>query len=82
MAEMGTTEAIREGIKARIGISILSSHAVAEDVERGTLARIEIKDVPMFRSFYLVQRKKRQSSPLCIAFLKHLRTEAGKTVDS
>ena len=77
VAEMGSTEAVRQGIKARIGVSILSSHAVDEDVRRGTLVTVEIKDVFIHRSFYLVQRKSRQSSPLCIAFLKHLRTEAG-----
>ena len=78
VAEMGSTEAVRQGIRARIGVSILSSHAVDEDVRRGTLASIEIKDVLIHRSFYLVQRKGRQLSPLCIAFLKHLRTEAEK----
>ncbi len=77
VAEMGSTEAIRQGIKARIGVSILSSHAVVEDIQRGTIARIELEGVSITRSFYLVQRKNRQSSPLCIAFLKHLRSEAG-----
>lgn len=75
VAEMGSTEAVRQGIKARIGISILSSHAVAEDIGRGTLVRVAIKGLSIHRPFYLVQRKGRQSSPLCIAFLKHLRTE-------
>jgi DNA-binding transcriptional LysR family regulator len=77
VAEMGSTEAIRQGIKARIGVSILSSHAVAEDIQRGTIAGIELEGVSITRSFYLVQRKNRQSSPLCMAFLKHLRSEAG-----
>ena len=77
VAEMGSTEAIRQGIKAGIGVSILSSLAVAEDIKRGTLAKVEIKDVSMERSFYLMQRKNRQSSPLCVAFLKHLRAKTG-----
>ena len=77
VAEMGSTEAVRQGIKARIGVSILSSFAVAEDIERGTLARVAIKDVSIKRSFYLVQRKSRQPSPLCVAFLKHLRAKTG-----
>ncbi len=76
VAEMGSTEAIRQGIKARIGVSILSFHAVAEDIERGTISRIAIKNVSINRSFYLVQRKNRQASPLCIAFVQHLQNEA------
>jgi DNA-binding transcriptional LysR family regulator len=79
VAEMGSTEAIRQGIKARIGVSILSFHAMAEDIERETIAKVDITGVSITRSFYLVQRKNRQSSPLCIAFLKHLRSEAGIT---
>jgi DNA-binding transcriptional LysR family regulator len=77
VAEMGSTEAVRQGIKARIGVSILSYQAVAEDIERGSLVRVAIKDVSIHRSFYLVQRKSRQTSPLCLAFLKHLRTKVG-----
>ncbi len=76
VAEMGSTEAVRQGIKAHIGASILSSHAVAEDIERGTLVRVAIKDVSIHRSFYLVQRKNRKLSPLCVAFLKHLRARS------
>lgn len=78
VAEMGSTEAIRQGIKARIGVSILSSKAVAEDIERGALAAVPVKGLRLFRSFYLAQRKNRQLSPLCTAFIEHLRTRAVK----
>jgi DNA-binding transcriptional LysR family regulator len=79
VAEMGSTEAVRQGIKARIGISILSSHAVVEDIQRGTLLKLPINGLSIDRSFYLVQRKNRQSSPLCAAFLNYLRSEASST---
>jgi DNA-binding transcriptional LysR family regulator len=82
VAEMGSTEAIRQGIKARIGVSILSRHAVAEDIQRGTLAKVGIGDVSITRSFYLVERKNRHASPLCTAFLNHLRTGAGISPES
>ena len=73
VAEMGSTEAVRQGIKARIGVSILSSQAVAEDLERGTLFGVALKGVRLNRPFYLAQRKNRQISPLGTAFLNHLR---------
>jgi len=76
MAEMGSTEAIRQGIKAGIGVSILSAQAVAEDVERKTLAIVPLEGIQIRRPFYLAQRKNRQSSPLCAAFLEHLRKNA------
>lgn len=72
MAEMGSTEAVRQGIKARIGISILSARAVAEDVTVGTLVVVPLEGARLHRSFYLARRKNRQISPLCTAFLEHL----------
>ncbi len=78
VAEMGSTEAVRQGIKARIGISILSARAVAEDVQRGTLVTLETEGVRFLRPFYLVQRKKRQISPLGTAFLGYLQAAAAE----
>lgn len=73
VAEMGSTEAVRQAIKAQIGVSILSYHAISEDLQRGTLIAIPIDGVRIQRSFYLAQRKNRQASPLCTAFLQFLR---------
>ncbi len=77
VAEMGATEAVREAIKARIGISIISRHAVREDIERGVLCAVPLKQICIRRPFFLAQRKNRELSPLCSAFLEHLRTEGG-----
>jgi DNA-binding transcriptional LysR family regulator len=74
VAEMGNTESVRQGIKAKIGVSILSSKAVAEDLERGTLAAVALDGIRLSRPFYLAQRRNRQASPLCTAFLNHLRS--------
>lgn len=73
VAEMGSTEAVRQGIKARIGISILSSLAVAEDLRLGTLVALPLEGLRIRRPFYLIQRKNRQLSPLANAFLDHLK---------
>jgi DNA-binding transcriptional LysR family regulator len=76
VAEMGSTEAVREAVKARIGISIVSSFAVKEDVERKSLYVVPLKRICIRRPFFLAQRKNRELSPLCSAFLEHLRTDA------
>ncbi len=73
VAEMGSTEAVRQGIKAKIGISILSLHAVVEDIEHGLLTRVDIENTRFLRPLYLIQRRNRQMSPLCTAFLDRLR---------
>lgn len=72
VAEMGSTEAIRQGIKAKLGISILSALAIAEDLHNGTLVKVALAGVSMVRPLYLVQRKNRQLTPLALAFLDYL----------
>lgn len=80
VAEIATTQAVVESIKARIGISILSRQAVEEDLRRGSLVAVPLKGIRFHRSFYLIQRANRQLSPLCQAFLAHVRKESqGKT---
>jgi DNA-binding transcriptional LysR family regulator len=72
VAEMGSNEAVRQGVRAQIGVSILSLLSVQEDLDRGMLCRVAIQGVTMPRSFYLIQRKNRQLSPLATAFYHHL----------
>jgi DNA-binding transcriptional LysR family regulator len=68
VAELGSTEAVRQGIKAGIGASIISSRAVAEDLERGSIAVVNIGGLHIERPFYLVTHKKRHLSPIAKTF--------------
>lgn len=72
VAEMGSTEAVLQGVKAGLGLSILSSLAVAESVRQGSVVTVPMKDFRIRRPFYLVQRKNRQLSPLALAFRRHI----------
>jgi len=76
VAEMGSSEAVRQSIKARLGISILSSLAVAEDLQLGSLVMVPIEGLHIRRPFYLARRKNRQPSPLALAFFTHLQAHA------
>lgn len=71
--EAGSTEAVRHAIKAKIGISILSWRAVTDDMECGALKAIPFDDFKITRFFYLVKHKARKPSPVCKAFIEHLR---------
>jgi DNA-binding transcriptional LysR family regulator len=76
VAEMGGTEAVRQGVLAGIGVSILSRHAVADDLERGVLVSVKIGEIRFVRPLYVVRRRSKQMSPLCAAFLDHLLSTA------
>ena len=78
IAELGSTEAIIQGIKSKIGISILSTIAVAEELKAGTLKALTIKELNLKRNFYLITHKQRSPSPLCKAFINFLKKEFAK----
>jgi DNA-binding transcriptional LysR family regulator len=75
VSEMGSTEAVRQGIKAGVGVSILSECAVAEELTTGSLKKVEIKGVTFRRAFYLTFHRYRTQSPLCQAFIKFLHSQ-------
>lgn len=76
VAEMGSTEAVRQGIKAGIGVSILSIYALLDDMRCGALSSVRIKGTALKRPLFLVQRRGRRQSPVAAAFLDHLRRES------
>ena len=76
VAEMGSTEAIRQGIKAGVGVSILSKCAVAEELTTGSLKKVRIKGLTFNRAFYLTFHRSRTQSPLCRTFIKFLDRES------
>jgi DNA-binding transcriptional LysR family regulator len=69
IAEMGSTEAIRQAVKSKVGISILSAIAVSEECRYGLLKQLIIEDLDLNRHFYLTTHRQRSASPLCRAFI-------------
>ncbi len=69
VAQIGSTEAVIQGIKNGIGVSVLSSVAVGEYVREGVLAMVPVSDVDLTRMFYLTFLKQRSPSPAGRAFL-------------
>jgi len=74
-ARFGTSTAVKEGVKSGLGISVMSSRALATELETGILKAIRIKDYPMYRHFYLIRDGRRTPSPLCEAMLEFLLTK-------
>lgn len=73
VAEMGSTEAVRQAIKAGVGVSILSECAVGDELAARSLKKVGIKGMSFQRAFYLIVHKRRTQSPLCHAFVKFLK---------
>jgi DNA-binding transcriptional LysR family regulator len=75
VAVVGSSDAVRQAVKAGLGVSILSIRALKDDIEAGRLSAIRIKGVKMERSFSVILLKGRSRSPLCKAFLDFLLKE-------
>ena len=72
VAEMGSTEAVRQAIKAKVGVSILSRRAIAHELQSAQLCHIPVKELSLTRHFYLVTHNKRSRSPIGKAFVEFL----------
>lgn len=72
VAQIGSSAAVKEAVKAGCGISILSKQAVKDEVERNKLVIVPVKDLKLQRSFYLIQRKNTQLLPIVKAFKNYL----------
>jgi len=72
VARFGSSTAVKEGIKAGLGVSILSSRAIDTELKTGVLKALRVKGLPMHRSFYLIRDRRRIASPLCQAMIDFL----------
>lgn len=71
-AEMGSTGAVKQAVKAGLGVTILSSMAVAEDLRYKTLKVIPLREKKLIRDLYIITRHSKTLSPLGQAFLDFL----------
>jgi DNA-binding transcriptional LysR family regulator len=72
----GSTEAVKQAVKAGFGVSILSKMSVAEDLRHNTLKEVKIKGVLMKRKIVLATHKKRTLPLAYRTFLEHVLSEA------
>ena len=75
VARIGSTEAIRQGIKNRMGVSILSAIAASDDVAAGNLKTLTIDGLNLKRAFYLTHHRHRSLSPLCQTFIDFINSQ-------
>jgi len=79
VAVMGSTEAVRQAIMGRAGVSILSTIAVAEACRYGKLRTLKIEGLQLNRHFYLTIHRQRSLSPLGRAFIEFLNQSVHET---
>lgn len=74
----GSTDAVKQAVKAGLGISVLSRLAVIDELKYNMLSQIKLKDMQMNRQFYIVCHSMRTLPTAYNLFLQHLRGKAFK----
>lgn len=71
--ELGSTEAIKEALKAGFGVSILSRISIRHDLAEGRLVAVPIRGLTMERDFYQTHHRRRPLHPIAQAFRNFLK---------
>ena len=74
--EMGSTQAIKQAVRAGVGVSLISKRAVEDECRASLLHCVKLKDFRVSRAFYLVTHRDRSRSPLAQAFLAFVEAHA------
>jgi molybdate transport repressor ModE-like protein len=80
--ELDSAEAIKRAAREGLGVAFLSRYAVAEEVERGELARFRLAGrPPIERRLYIARLARRQPSPSERGFITTLTRCCSKSTD-
>ncbi len=75
--EMSSTEAIKQGVQAGLGLGVVSLHTVELELEAKRLKLLDVAGLPIRRHWYIVHRKDKRLSAAAQAFKNFLLDEAG-----
>ncbi|MEH6472618.1 MAG: LysR substrate-binding domain-containing protein [Halopseudomonas sp.] len=70
--ELGSSETIKQGVMAGLGISILSRFSMALELATGCLVSLDMETFPIVRSWCLVHSVDKRLSPAAQAFLDYI----------
>jgi len=79
VTEMGSTSAVKEGVKAGLGLAFISRRAAEEELNHGLFSRIAVEGMESIsRQIYIVSHRGRTFSPIGVEFLRFLKRKKGK----
>jgi len=78
VGEMGSTQAVKQAVRAGVGIALISRRAVEDECRAGLLACVTVKDLRVARAFYLATHRDRTRSPLAQAFVEFIESQAAE----
>lgn len=68
----GSTDAVKQAVKAGLGVTILSKYSVEDEINYGILKKINLANINIGRRFYIVKHKKRTLPKAYETFLEYV----------
>lgn len=78
--EISSTETIKQAVIAGMGISFLSIHTVALELQVGNLVVLDVEGFPVMLNWYVVHRKNKRLPPVALAFKNFLMEDGARLI--
>ncbi len=79
--ELGSAEAIKQGVMAGLGVSVLSRRNLAHELAAGHVAVLDMQGFPIRRRWYAVHLKGKELSLAARSFLEFILTESERILE-
>lgn len=75
--EIGSNETIKQAVIAGLGLTFISAHTVAAELEDRRLALVDVVGLPLWRRWYVVRLARKKPMPATRALLAFVTTRGG-----
>jgi DNA-binding transcriptional LysR family regulator len=75
VGEIASTQAVKQAVRAGLGLSFVSHRAVEDECRAGLLACVKVSNLNVSRAFHIVTHRDRSRSPLAQAFLAFVESQ-------
>jgi DNA-binding transcriptional LysR family regulator len=75
VGEIASTQAVKQAVRAGVGVSLISQRAVVDECRAQLLACVKIRDLTVSRAFHMITHRERTRSPLAQAFLTFVESQ-------
>jgi DNA-binding transcriptional LysR family regulator len=80
--QMTRNEAIKQGVRAGMGLGVVSAHTIELELETRRLVQLDVQEFPIPRYWYMVYRRAKRLSPSARTFHDFVLAEAQRISES
>jgi DNA-binding transcriptional LysR family regulator len=66
--EMASNETIKQAVMAGMGVSFISGHTIALELQMGRLVTLDVRGLPVIRLWHVAHLARKRLSPTAAAF--------------